>query len=223
MKIGVVGGKGKLGSVICSNIQKNHDMMELIIVQSTNELLGTIGKVDVYIDCTASNAFMQNYHVYKMIKKPIVLATTGFSDFELNEISTLAKDIPIIKASNFSIGVYKYLKIIQFATDILGDDFEVGIIERHHEKKKDRPSGTAKEMIRVIQEINPNKKITTESIRLFDIVGEHELYFRGPGGEILEICHRIFNRESFANGAITAAKWIIDKTNGLYSMDDMLG
>lgn len=221
MKIGVVGGKGKLGSAVYSIIQ-NDDNLEGIIIESTNELLSSNCKVDVYIDCTTADAFMQNYQVYKMISKPIVIATTGFSDIQSKYIYDLSKILPIIKAANFSIGVYKYLKIIEYATALLGDDFKIGIIEKHHEYKKDRPSGTAKEMMKVINKVKPNKKITAESVRLFDIVGQHELYFYGLGGETLEISHRMFNRQGFASGALAASKWIITMNNGLYSMEDML-
>lgn len=221
MKIGVVGGKGKLGSAICNVIQTD-DSLEAIVIESTSELVNSKGKVDVYIDCTTAEAFMQNYQVYKMICRPIVIATTGFSEIQLKYIYELSKLVPIIKSANFSIGVYKYLKIIEYAASILDDDFKIGIIEKHHESKKDRPSGTAKEMMKVIHNVKPNKKIIAESIRLFDFVGEHELYFYGPGGETIEISHRIFNRQSFASGAVSAAKWILTMNNGIYSMVDML-
>lgn len=222
MKIGIVGGKGKLGGMVYDTIQKSSETLEGIIIESIKELVDAANMVDVYIDCTTANAFVQNYDAYLKIRKPLVIATTGFSDMQLKDITKLSKVIPIIKSANFSIGAYKYLKIIQYAANMLGDEFRIGIIERHHENKKDRPSGTAKEMMRLINEVKPNGIINVESIRLFDIVGEHELYFRGVGGETVEICHRIFNRESFASGAITAANWILVKQNGLYSMDDML-
>lgn len=222
MKIGIVGGKGKLGSIICNTIENSLNKLEAISIETTNELLETKDKIDVYIDCTASSAFMQNYNAYKEINRPIVIATTGFSDIQLKDIMELSKGIPIIKSANFSIGVYKYLKIIEYAASILEDDFEVGIIEKHHKNKKDRPSGTANEIIRVIKQVRPNNQIDVESIRLFDIVGQHELYFYGTTGETIELSHRIFNRESFASGAVTAAKWIFTMKNGLYSMSDML-
>jgi len=223
MKIGIVGGKGKLGSMIYNTIKNRGDLVEAIIIENTKELLKSNDKIDVYIDCTTAEAFMQNYDAYKINKKPIVIATTGFSDIQLESIFSLSKDIPIIKSVNFSIGVYKYLKIVNYAANILGDGFDIGIIEKHHKNKKDRPSGTANEMARIINEINPNKQISIESIRLFDIVGHHELYFQGSDGETIELSHKILNRESFATGAISAARWILTKENGLYSMFDMLG
>ena len=222
MKIGVVGGKGKLGNMIYNTIEQSNDSLEGVIIESTNGLIETANIVDVYIDCTTANAFEQNYDIYLKLKKPLVIATTGFSDIQLNEIIKLSKVIPIIKSANFSIGVYKYLKIIKYAANILGDEFDIGIIESHHKFKKDRPSGTAKEIKKIINEVKPNKVIDVESIRLFDIVGQHELYFYGLSGETIEITHKIFNRDSFANGAITAAKWILTMENNLYSMSDML-
>ncbi|MDD2376686.1 MAG: 4-hydroxy-tetrahydrodipicolinate reductase [Clostridia bacterium] len=222
MKIGIVGGKGKLGSIVYTMIQSSDDKIEGIIIENNNELIDSIKNADVYIDCTTANVFMQNYDAYTKNGKPLVIATTGFSDMQLKHINQLSKVIPIIKSANFSIGAYKYLKIIQYAANVLGDEYRIGIIEKHHKYKKDRPSGTAKEMIKVITEVRPNKIIDVESIRLFDIVGEHELYFYGIGGETIELSHKIFNRESFASGAITAAKWILMKQNGLYSISDML-
>lgn len=222
MNIGIVGGKGKLGSMIYNTIQNSSEIIDSTIIESTNDLIYTKGVVDVYIDCTTAEAFMQNYQAYKMIKKPIVIATTGFSNMQLKYITELSKEMPIIKSANFSIGVYKYLKIVEYAASLLSEDFEIGIIEKHHELKKDRPSGTANEMMRVIHKVKPNKKILTESVRLFDIVGEHELYFRGVGSETIELSHRIYNRESFANGALKASKWILTMDNGLYSIEDML-
>jgi len=222
MKIGIVGGKGKLGGMVYDTIQKSGETLEGIVIESTKELVDTANMVDAYIDCTTANAFVQNYDAYLKIRKPLVIATTGFSDTQLSDIAQLSKIIPIIKSANFSIGAYKYLKIIQYAANMLGDEFRIGIIERHHEHKKDRPSGTAKEMMRLINEVKPNGIINVESIRLFDIVGQHELYFYGLGGETIEICHRIFDRQSFASGVITAANWISTRENGFYSMDDML-
>lgn len=222
MNIGIVGGRGKLGTIIYNTIQNDSETIDSTIIENTNDLLHTNGVVDVYIDCTTSEAFMQNYQAYRMLKKPIVIATTGFSSLQLKYIFELSKEIPIIKSANFSIGVYKYLKLVEYAATLFGEDFEIGIIEKHHVYKKDRPSGTANEMIKVINKIKPNKKVSAESIRLFDIVGEHELYFRGLGGETVELSHRIYNRESFANGAVLAAKWIQNMDNGLYSMEDML-
>lgn len=222
MNIGIVGGRGKLGTIIYNTIQNDSETIDSTIIENTNDLLHTNGVVDVYIDCTTSEAFMQNYQAYRMLKKPIVIATTGFSSLQLKYIFELSKEIPIIKSANFSIGVYKYLKLVEYAATLFCDDFEIAIIEKHHEYKKDRPSGTANEMIKVIHKVKPNKKVSAESIRLFDIVGEHELYFRGLGGETVELSHRIYNRESFANGAVLAAKWVQTMDNGLYSMEDML-
>lgn len=222
MNIGIVGGKGKLGNMIYTTIQNSSELIDSTVIEDTSDLLHSNGVVDVYIDCTTAEAFMQNYQAYKMIRKPIVIATTGFSNLELKYIFELSKEMPIIKSSNFSIGVYKYLKLVEYAASLFGEDFEIGIIEKHHEHKKDRPSGTAKEMIKVIHKVKPNKKVLTESIRLFDLVGEHELYFHGMGGETIELSHRIYNRQSFASGAIKASKWIINMNNGLYSMEDML-
>lgn len=221
MVIGVVGGKGRFGSSIYSLIKKRNEF-EALVIESTQELISSRGKVDVYIDATTSEAFMQNYHSYRVLSKPIVIATTGFTPMQLKYIENLSRFIPIIKAANFSIGGYKHLKIVEYAANILSDEYNIGIIEKHNENKKDRPSGTAREILKTLKYIKPSKQIRAESIRLFDIIGEHEVYFNKDGVETIEISHRAFNRESFASGTVDAARWIIDKEKGLYSLEDML-
>jgi 4-hydroxy-tetrahydrodipicolinate reductase len=131
--------------------------------------------------------------------------------------------VPIVFASNFSIGVNVLFWLTSKAAELLGDDFVPEIIETHHKMKKDAPSGTAKtiaQLLKTAQKIQT--EIPIQSIREGEIVGQHTVIFTGPA-ERLELTHRAASREIFARGALRAAKWIMGKPPGLYSMQDVLG
>jgi 4-hydroxy-tetrahydrodipicolinate reductase len=126
-----------------------------------------------------------------------------------------------VLASNFSVGVNVLFWLTQKAAEFLGSDFNPKIVETHHKMKKDAPSGTAKTLADILKAVR-DSEISTQSIREGDVVGEHTVIFSGPG-ESLELTHRAANRGIFAGGALRAAKWIINKPPGLYSMQDVLG
>ena len=131
--------------------------------------------------------------------------------------------MPIVFASNFSIGVNALFALTHNAAEILSDEFDVEIIETHHRMKKDAPSGTAKTLAEILKKARKiDSEIPTRSIREGDVVGEHTVVFAGPG-ERVELTHRASGREIFARGALHAAEWIVDKPPGLYSMQDVLG
>jgi len=126
-----------------------------------------------------------------------------------------------VLASNFSVGVNVLFWLTQKAAELLGEDFNPEIVETHHTMKKDAPSGTAKTLADILRAVR-NSEIPIQSIREGDVVGEHIVIFSGPG-ESLELRHRAANRGIFAGGALRAAKWIVDKPAGLYSMQNVLG
>jgi 4-hydroxy-tetrahydrodipicolinate reductase len=126
-----------------------------------------------------------------------------------------------VLASNFSVGVNVLLWLTQKAAELLGSAFNPEIVETHHKMKKDAPSGTAKTLAEILKAVR-NSEIPIESIREGDVVGEHIIIFSGPG-ESLELTHRAENRGIFALGALRAAKWIVYKPPGRYSMQDVLG
>ena len=132
-----------------------------------------------------------------------------------------AKSLPIVFASNFSVGVNALFALTRRAAEILGSEFKPEIVETHHTKKKDAPSGTAKTLGEILKQ-QLNIEIPVESVREGDVVGEHTVTFAGPG-ERLELTHRAGGREIFARGALRAAEWIVGKSPGLYSMQDVLG
>jgi 4-hydroxy-tetrahydrodipicolinate reductase len=152
-----------------------------------------------------------------------VIGTTGQSKEQRRIIEETAQSLPIVFASNFSIGVNVLFWLTRRAAEQLGSDFDAEIVETHHKMKKDAPSGTAKTLAEVLKAAKRTQAdIPIQSIREGDVVGEHTVIFNGPA-ERLELSHRAASREIFARGALRAAKWIIRRPPGLYSMQDVLG
>jgi 4-hydroxy-tetrahydrodipicolinate reductase len=173
--------------------------------------------------------------------KPLVIGTTGFSPAELAQIRKAATRIPCVLSPNMSVGVNVMFKIVTEAARLLGQDYDMEIIEAHHRFKKDAPSGTALHLAEILAQatqqrledvatysrkgqVGERKKseIGIQAIRAGDIVGEHTVVFGGMG-ERLEIAHRAHNRDNFARGAIIAAKWVVHQPPGLYEMAHVLG
>jgi 4-hydroxy-tetrahydrodipicolinate reductase len=172
---------------------------------------------------------------------PIVIATTGFDGKQLAEIKRLSRRTPILLSANTSLGVNVLVSLLGKAAKMLGDDYDVEIVEAHHRFKKDAPSGTALALGRSVADalgrdlgkvaLNGRKGIVGErgkkdiallSVRAGDIVGEHTVIFGGIG-ERLEFIHRAHSRDTFAHGALRAAGWLAKRNPGLYDMRDMLG
>jgi 4-hydroxy-tetrahydrodipicolinate reductase len=195
---------------------------------------------DVIIDFTFHKATMVFARLAARYNKAMVIGTTGLSAADLTELTELARNFPCVQAPNMSVCVNVLFKLAKKTASILGDDYDIEIIEAHHNKKKDAPSGTALKLAEmaaagvnrdlsevgvferngIIGERAP-KEIGIQSIRAADIVGEHTIYFAGQG-ERIELTHRAHTRDHFAKGAVTAAAWIIGKKSGVYSMFDVL-
>jgi 4-hydroxy-tetrahydrodipicolinate reductase len=171
----------------------------------------------------------------------VICGSTGFTPEQREQVKKYAEQIPIMLAPNMSVGVNACFKLLKEAAKILGNDFDVEIVEMHHNKKKDSPSGTAVRMGEVVAETlgrdytqvanyhregmcgeRTKKEIGMQSVRGGDIVGEHTVYFIGMG-ERIEISHRAMNRDMFARGAVRACQWLREKNSGLYDMQDVLG
>ncbi|OPY10714.1 MAG: 4-hydroxy-tetrahydrodipicolinate reductase [Syntrophus sp. PtaB.Bin138] len=200
-----------------------------------------VSRGDVAIDFTSHAASLQNLRFAVQHGKPMVIGSTGFSPEEMEEIRDLAGNVPCVLAPNMSVGVNVLFKVIRTVAEILGDDYDVEILEAHHHLKKDAPSGTAMKMAHIIAEAlgrdldevgiyerkgligeRPRREIGIQTLRAGDIVGEHTVLF-GAVGERLELIHRAHSRDNFAKGAIRAAKWVVEQKPGLYDMQDVLG
>ena len=197
-------------------------------------------KTDVIVDFTVPKCTMEILKIASKLKKKVVIGTTGFSLKEEKIIKNYSKKIPILKAGNMSLGVNLLMYLTEIASKSLNDEYLSKIFEIHHKHKKDYPSGTALMLGKGIADgKNKNfynligkkflnnksfpygKKINFNSIRKDEIIGEHEVTF-SSGKEIIKLNHEAFDRALYSDGALTAAKWLINKKPGLYSMRDLL-
>ncbi len=193
-------------------------------VKVSNSLDDVMPIGDVVIDFTNAEATLANLNIVSKYKKAAVVGTTGHTPSQRQGIEKLASSMPLVFAPNMSVGVNVLWKILGEAAKILGTSYPVNVKEVHHIHKKDKPSGTALEIVRVLSKALSvsAEKIPVMSLREGEVVGDHTTLFAGVG-ETLEITHRASSRDPFALGALRAAKWVVGKPKGLYSMTDVLG
>lgn len=215
--------------------------VDIVNIPLTDNIEDIIDKTDVVIDFTSVESTLHNLRIASENNKAMVIGTTGFSKENLQTIQTLTHNIPCLIAPNMSVGVNLLFKVLTDVARVLGDDYDIEIIEAHHRMKKDAPSGTALKFAQVIAESlgrsleevgiyarqgfigeRNNKEIGIQTIRAGDIVGEHTVLFGGIG-ERIEITHKASSRDTFARGAIRAALWVYGREPGLYDMLDVLG
>jgi len=223
VRVLLVGAAGRMGRTIVG-LAKNDPKIEIAAQCDRGAAVEpAMAKSDVTIDFSHADAIDEICRVSRQHRQPLVIGTTGHSPAQLQKIERAAKEIPIVFAANFSVGVNVLFVLAHKAAELLGNEFEIEIVETHHRMKKDAPSGTAKtiaEMLRRARKIN--NEIPIRSVREGDVVGEHTAIFSGPG-ERVELTHRAASREIFAGGALRAAQWIVGKAPGLYRMEDVLG
>jgi len=200
----------------------------------------TFKKTDVIIDFTVPKCTLEILKIASKLKKRVVIGTTGFTKKEDALIKKYSKKIPILKAGNMSLGVNLLMYLTEITSKSLGYNYLSKVLEIHHKHKKDYPSGTAlmlgkgiadgksKNLYNLIGKKFLNKKsfpfgkkINFNSIRKDEVIGEHEVTF-SSGKEIITLNHEAFDRALYSDGALTAAKWLISKRAGLYSMRDLL-
>jgi 4-hydroxy-tetrahydrodipicolinate reductase len=178
---------------------------------------------DVAIDFSHADAITEICAAALQYRKALVIGTTGHSQEQRRIIEDTARSVAIVFASNFSVGVNVLFWLTRNAAQELGSDFDAEVVETHHKMKKDAPSGTAKTLAEILKAARKmQSEIPIQSTREGNVVGEHTVIFSGPG-ERLELTHRAASREIFARGALRAAKWIINQSPRLYSMQDVLG
>ena len=216
-------------------------MLEVQVQDSLEKALQKAGQVDVVIDFTASEASVGHAETCAEHKVALVVGSTGFNEEAHSAIAAAQKVIPLVMAPNMSIGVNLMLRIAAELAEGLGQSYDVEILEMHHRHKVDAPSGTANRLAEVVAEKlgrrpnrdiaytrkgpigeRPHTQIGVQSLRGGDVVGEHTVYFIGDG-ERIELTHRAWSRDQFANGAVRAARWLTGKPPGLYTMRDVLG
>ncbi len=206
----------------------------------TDDLTALLDRGEVVIDFSAPEATLDHLRTVAQHRRAMVIGTTGFSVSQLEELKSLASRVPCVLSPNMSVGVNLIYKVIGEMAKTLGDEYDIEVIEAHHRLKKDAPSGTALKIAEVLAKavsrdldqvgvyarkglIGERKKgeIGIQTIRAGDIVGDHTILFGGMG-ERIEVTHRASSRDTFAGGALRAARWVVRQPPGLYDMMDVL-
>jgi len=205
-----------------------------------DDLSAVLDQGEVIIDFSTPAATLEHLRIAAQHRRPMVIGTTGFSTSELAELRGLVRPIPCVFSPNMSVGINLIFKVIADMAKTFGEDYDTEVIEAHHRLKKDAPSGTAMKMAELLaravgRELDQvgvyarkgligerrRGEIGIQSIRAGDIVGDHTVIFGGMG-ERVEITHRAQSRDTFARGALRAARWVVRQPPGLYDMLDVL-
>ncbi len=219
---GIVAGIGEAGTIISPRLEP------------------LLSDAQVILDFTAPASTLSHLQVAAAHDVAVVIGTTGLSPEESERIKSLASRIPILIAPNMSTGVNLMFYLVKKAAQVLGGDFDLEVTETHHRLKKDAPSGTALRLAEILADARglrvekaaryhrqgmigerDRNEIGIQSLRAGDIVGEHTVLMAGPG-ERLEITHRAHSRDTFAHGALRAARWLVEQGPGLYTMQEFL-
>ena len=252
IKLGITGCLGRMGQQLIKSSKKNKNfrIISLTEIGIKNKNINGIKiqknsekafkNVDVIIDFTNPECTLEMLKIVTKLKKKVVIGTTGFSRNQENLIKKYSKKIPILKAGNMSLGINLLMYLTEIASNSLGNTFLSKVFEIHHKHKKDYPSGTALMLGKGIaigkkknfysllgkkflnkKTFPYGKKINFNSLRKGEIIGEHEVKF-SSGKEIITLNHEAFDRALYSEGALTAAKWLKNKKNGLFSMRDLM-
>ena len=221
VRVMLIGAAGRMGKTVREVGRNDPEIQIAALCDLGDSIEPAMRNCDVAIDFSQPDSIDEICFAALRKGKPLVIGTTGHSQQQRKTIEEAAHSIPIVFASNFSVGVNVLFWLTQKAAELLGSDFNAEIVETHHKMKKDAPSGTAKTLAEILKRARKSE-IPIQSIREGDVVGEHSVIFNGPA-ERLELTHQAASREIFARGALRAAKWIVLAPPGLYSMQDALG
>ena len=252
INLAITGCMGRMGQQLIktSKSNKNFKLVSLTENRIINKKITGIRpnlntedafkKANVIIDFTVPKCTLEVLKIASKLKKRVVIGTTGFTKKEENIIKRYSRKVPILKAGNMSLGVNLLMYLTEIASKSLNNNFLSKVFEVHHRNKKDHPSGTAlmlgkgiavgknKDLYKLMGKKYLNKKsfpygkkINFNSIRKGEIIGEHEVTF-SSGKEVITLNHEAFDRALYSEGAFTAAKWLMNKKPGLYSMRDVL-
>ncbi|MGA2604123.1 MAG: dihydrodipicolinate reductase C-terminal domain-containing protein [Verrucomicrobiia bacterium] len=217
----ICGAKGRMGRALVSAVSSDPELRLAGEIDQGDDLMTVIATGDVVIDFSVREATAAIARIAANHKKALVIGTTGHSDAEKSTVRAVTKVIPIVWSANFSTGVTTLFWMTQKVAEIVGPDWEAEVVETHHTAKKDAPSGTAKRLQEVLKQVR-GKEAPAHALRVGDVVGDHTVTF-GTAGERIELTHRASSRETFARGALRAAKWAVKQQPGLYDMQNVLG
>ena len=252
INLAISGCLGRMGQQLIKSSRSNKNFKLKILTENkpiTRKIAGinltlntelAFKEIDVIVDFTVPKCTLEILKIASRLKKKVVIGTTGFTKKDEALIKKFSKIIPILKAGNMSLGVNLLMYLTEIASKSLNEEYLSKVFEIHHKHKKDYPSGTALMLGKGIADgknknfynligkkfLNKSsfpygKKINFNSIRKGEIIGEHEVTF-SSGKEIIKLNHEAFDRALYSDGALTAAKWLINKKPGLYSMRDLL-
>ncbi len=252
INLAITGCMGRMGQQLIKSATKDNSVKLVALTENrivSKKISGikpelntekALSKANVIIDFTIPECTFEVLEIATKLKKKVVIGTTGFTKIEENLIRKFSKKIPILKAGNMSLGINLLMYLTEITSASLGNNYLSKVFEIHHKHKKDHPSGTAlmlgkgiavgrnKDFYKIMGKKYLNKKkfpygkkINFNSIRKGEIIGEHEVTF-SSGKEIITLNHEAFDRALYSEGAITAAKWILNKKPGLYSMRNVL-
>ena len=252
INIAITGCLGRMGQQLIKSVNSNKSFKIVALTENkvTNKKINkikinlntneTFKNVDIIIDFTIPKCTLQVLKIASKLKKRVVIGTTGFTKKEEKLIKKYSNKIPILKAGNMSLGINLLMYLSEITSLALSENFLCKISETHHKHKKDYPSGTAlmlgkgiavgkrKNFYKLLGKKYLNKKsfpygkkINFNSIRKGEIIGEHQVKF-SSGKEIITLNHEAFDRKLYSEGALSAAKWLINKKSGLYSMRDLM-
>jgi 4-hydroxy-tetrahydrodipicolinate reductase len=219
VKVAIVGARGRMGTRI-GELCGNDAQIEAVARLDTDTTPSGMKPCHVVIDFSQPEGSLIHLAEAVKQKKAYVLGTTGFSKEQETKIKSASRKISVVRSSNMSLGVNVFFTAAQLLAKAL-PGYSVHIQETHHIHKKDSPSGTALQAGSLIEKVS-QAKVTYESIREGEVIGDHRVILTGPSDKI-ELSHHADSRDIFAAGAIAAAKWVVRKKPGLYTMRDVLG
>jgi 4-hydroxy-tetrahydrodipicolinate reductase len=237
----ITGSKGRMGKMLLACAAQHHDLEVVGQIDVGDDINAVIAKADVIVDFSSHQATPALAALCAQHRKAMVIGTTGHSNEDRSDIVKHSATTPIVLASNFSTGVNTLYWLTRKAAEILGPGFDLEIVEMHHRMKRDAPSGTARTLAEILAEVRQQQldkvarhgragivgertatEIGIHAVRGGDVVGDHTVIF-ATHGERLELTHKASSRDTFANGALRAAQWVVHQKPGLYNMQDVLG
>lgn len=240
-RIVITGSRGRMGQALIAGAARLPQLEVVGQIDEGDDLGAVIRACDVVIDFSFHSVTPSLTRLCAQHKKAVVIGTTGHSESEKTEIAAARGQVPMVWASNYSTGVNTLFWLTRKAAEILGPGFDLEVVEMHHRLKKDAPSGTATTLAEILAEVRQEQlskvirhgregivgertssEIGMHSLRGGDVVGDHTVIF-AANGERVELAHKASSRETFANGALRAAQWVVRQPSGLYDMQDVLG
>jgi 4-hydroxy-tetrahydrodipicolinate reductase len=237
----ITGSEGRMGKALLACLPRHPALQLAGQIDQGDDLAGVLDQGEVVIDFSSHTATAGIAALCARHRKALVVGTTGHSNEDRSQITALTSQIPIVLSSNFSTGVNALFWLSRKAAEVLGPGFDLEVVEMHHRQKRDAPSGTAKTLAEILARVRKqqadavlrhgrsgivgertSEEIGMHSLRGGDVVGDHTVIFAGAG-ERIELTHKASSRETFANGALRAAAWVVSQKPGLYDMQDVLG